>query len=347
MRKSTRRQPGTPRRIVFFAIPPVEELDIVGPWEVFASANAAAGRRAYDIQLITAGPTRTIAGDCRLRLLADRQYHEVRGRIDTLLVPGGTGAQRVSDPATIRWLRATAARVRRVASICTGAYALAAAGVLDAREATTHWKFVEDFSIRYPKVTVLPDRIYTRDGRIYTSAGVTAGIDLALALVEDDLGSAVARAAAQALVVFLRRPGGQRQFSETLSSRSSCSTGHERIGQLQVWMAERLAGDLSIQALASRAAMSTRNFARVFTREVGVPPGHHVEQLRVEGARRRLERGEDGVETIAESCGFKSSEVMRRAFLRQLGVPPSEYRERFKGRSAVRATDSPSRSRRP
>jgi transcriptional regulator GlxA family with amidase domain len=332
MARTTHRRTGTTRQVVVFAVPPIEELDVVGAWDVFATANSVVARAAYELQLVTAGPRRTIVGDTRLRLVADRCYKEVKGRIDTLLVPGGTGPRLTRDRTVLGWLRSAALRARRVASVCTGAYLLAAAGVLDGREATTHWRFIDDFAAKYPRVVTRPDRIYVRDGRVYTSAGVTAGIDLALALVEDDLGSAIALRVAQALVVFLRRPGGQRQFSAVEPSPSS--SGHERIRELQVWMTEHLDQDLSIEALASRAAMSARNFARVFAREVGITPAHYVGQLRVEGARRELELGQNSLEKIAELCGFHSGEVMRRAFLRQLGVAPSDYRRRFMTRSA-------------
>jgi len=320
------RRARTARRVLVFVVPPIEELDVVGPWDVFATANSAAGRQAYEIQLVTAGKQRTILGDAGLHLIANCRYSEVKGRVDTLLVPGGTGPQLTRDRAVLGWLQRAARRARRVASVCTGAYLLAAAGVLDGKEATTHWKFIDDFAAAYPSVTTRPDRIYVRDGRVYTSAGVTAGIDLALALVEEDLGSAIALRVAQALVVFLRRPGGQRQFSVVLSAQSS---GHMRIRELQGWMAAHLDEDLSVETLASRAAMSARNFARVFAREVGVTPAHYVEQLRVEGARRQLELDEKSLECVAESCGFRSGEVMRRAFLRLLAIPPRTYRQRF------------------
>jgi transcriptional regulator GlxA family with amidase domain len=324
---------GPARRVLVLAVPPIEELDVVGPWDVFATANSAVAAPAYDLQLITAGKRRTIVGDTRLRLLADRHYKGVKGPIDTLLIPGGTGPRVTRDLAVLGWVRSATTRARRVASVCTGAYLLAAAGVLDGREATTHWRFIDDFAATYPSVITRPDRIYVRDGHVYTSAGVTAGIDLALALVEDDLGSAIALRVAQALVVFLRRPGGQRQFSTMSFSQSP---DHDRIRELQAWMAGHLEENLSVEALASRAAMSARNFARVFAREVGVTPAHYVEQLRVEGARRKLELGENNLESVAESCGFHSSEVMRRACLRQLGVPPSDYRERFMARTTRR-----------
>jgi transcriptional regulator GlxA family with amidase domain len=321
------------RRIIVFAAPPIEELDVVGPWGVFTTANSVVGGPAYYLQLVTAGKQRTIVGDSRLLLVADLHYNEVKGRIDTLLVPGGTGPRVTRDRILLSWVRSAAARARRVASVCTGAYLLAAAGLLDGKEATTHWNFIDDFAAMYPRIATRPDPIYVRDGRVYTSAGVTAGIDLALALVEDDLGSAVALRVAQALVVFLRRPGGQRQFSVVSSSES---LAHNRIRELQVWMAEHLEMDLSVESLASRAAMSVRNFARVFAREVGVTPAHYVEQLRVEGARRELELGANGLEAVAESCGFHSGEVMRRAFFRRLGIPPADYRRRFMARSTGR-----------
>ena len=321
-----------PRRVVVLAAPPVEELDIVGPWEVFTTANhVLQGRgRAYGIELVTTSRQRGLTGDSGLTLLANGYYNYLQGEVDTLIIPGGTGPQTMRDPVVLKWLQKMASKVRRMASICTGAFLLAEAGILNGRCATTHWMFARDLARRYPRVTVEPDRIYTQDGHIYTSAGVTAGMDLSLALVEEDLGSTVALQVARALVLFLRRPGGQSQFSALLSSQAS---EYKPLHKLQVWIAENVQQNLSVENLASQMAMSPRNFARVFAREIGVTPAHFVEEVRIESARRQLETTEKGLEEIAAASGFKSAEVMRRAFLRCVGTSPSAYREHFHRRN--------------
>jgi transcriptional regulator GlxA family with amidase domain len=248
--------------------------------------------------------------------------------IDTLIVAGGLGTRAaVSDPALIAWLRRAAPRVRRLASVCSGAFLLAEAGLLDGRRATTHWSSCADLARRYPRVKVEPDPIFVRDGNVYTSAGVTSGMDLALALVEEDHGRELALAVARWLVLFLKRPGGQSQFSAQLSVQLA---SRQPLQELQAWIVENVHADLSVAALAARAGMSPRNFARVFTREIGVTPARFVETARVEAARRQLEDdGSQGVENVAAACGFGSAETLRRAFLRTLRVSPTDYRSRF------------------
>jgi transcriptional regulator GlxA family with amidase domain len=249
-------------------------------------------------------------------------------RHDTLVVAGGEGARRATaNRAIVDWLARASRRARRPPSGCTGSYRLAAAGLLDGRRATTHWDFCAGLAERYPTVVVDPDPVWVRDGDVWTSAGVTAGIDLALALVEDDLGAEVALAVARQLVVFLKRPGGQAQFSSHLSTQIA-----ERVvlAEVQGWIADHLDEDLSVPHLAERAAMSPRHFARVFRAETGVTPARFVERARVEQARRRLEESSAGVEEIAHDCGFGGPETMRRAFIRALRVGPSEYRQRFR-----------------
>jgi transcriptional regulator GlxA family with amidase domain len=320
------------KRVVVLAAPPVEELDIVGPWEVFASANSALRNEGpmYEIQLVTTGRGLTFLGDSGLTLSAKLRYRDVRpDSIDTLIVPGGTGPQTLRDRAVLDWVRNVTRDARRVASVCTGAFLLAEAGVLNGKRATTHWKYAKGLASRFPQVTVEPDRIYLQDGRTYTSAGVTAGMDLALALVEEDLGSAVALQVARVLVLFLRRPGGQRQFSTLLSAQAS---DYKSFPELQIWMAENLREDLSVEALASHMAMGVRNFARVFVREMDITPAHFVDQLRLDYARDKLEVTDKSLEQVAEAAGFRSAEVMRRAFIRVLGVPPGAYRSRFRSR---------------
>src|SRR3984957_6618146 len=320
------------RRIVMVAFPDAQIIDITGPLEVFGRAarlltdERGSGIPAYTVEIVASkvGPFATSSG---IRLIADRSIAQVRGPIDTLLVAGGRGTtDALRDRALIGWLRASIHRTRRLCSVCTGAFLLAEAGLLDGLSATTHWRQCEQLANRYPAVSVGAAPILGPAGKIFTSAGVTAGIELALALLEDDHGRDVALAVARELVMFLRRPGGQSQFSVQLSTQQA---DREPLRELQRWVADHLGADLSVEALARRAAMSPRNFARVFTREVGMTPGQFVENSRVEAARRRLEESADGVDSIASECGFGTRESMRRAFIRTLHVPPSAYRSRF------------------
>jgi transcriptional regulator GlxA family with amidase domain len=314
------------------AFPDVQVLDVVGPLEVFNVAtrlladSAGKRRHGYRTELVAprAGPVRSSGG---VELVAQRDLRSVRGAIDTLLVPGGLGARTVvSDTTLIGWIRRTAERARRVASVCTGTLLLAEAGLTSGRRVTTHWAFADELARRYPDTTVDPDPVYVNDGGLYSSAGVTAGMDLALALVEEDYGRDLALLVARWLVLFLKRPGGQSQFSTQLASQVA---DREPIRDLQTWIVEHVGDDLSVEALAKRAAMSPRNFARVFTREVGMTPARFVERARVEAARRKLEDSRAGVEEIAHDCGFGAAETMRRAFLRNVRVAPADYRSRF------------------
>jgi transcriptional regulator GlxA family with amidase domain len=320
------------RRIVMVAFPDAQIIDITGPLEVFGrAARLLSDERGWRVPAYTIEIAATKAGalttSSGIRLIADRAIANVRGPIDTLLVAGGIGTTAaMRDRALIEWLRNSVRRTRRLCSVCTGAFLLAEAGLLDGLSATTHWRQCDRLAAQYPAVSVETDPIFVRAGKIFTSAGVTAGIDLALALLEDDHGRHVALAVARELVMFLRRPGGQSQFSVQLSTQQA---DREPIRDLQRWIADHLDADLSVEALARRAAMSPRNFARVFTREVGMTPGEFVENLRVEAARRRLEESGDGVDAIASKCGFGTRESMRRAFIRTLRVPPSAYRSRF------------------
>ncbi len=250
-----------------------------------------------------------------------------RGGIDTLIVPGGRGARRAtSDEQVIAWLRGAARRSRRVASVCTGAFLLAQAGLLDGRRATTHWAASAALARTYPKIDVDPDPIFVRDGNVYSSAGVTAGIDLALALVEEDLGPRAALDVARALVLFVRRPGGQSQFSRVLAGQAAHRPG---VRELQEWIADHLSEELSVPVLAERAFMSPRNFARVFAAEVGVTPAAYVESVRLERARMLLETTALSLEEVARECGFGTIETMRRTFGRRLRASPGGYRDRF------------------
>src|SRR5262245_21149655 len=321
------------RRVAMLVYPGVQILDVTGPLEVFARTSRwllDQGRRrelAYTVELLAARRG-LVASSSGLELAVRRPFGEVRGGIDTLLVAGGVGARdALSERALVAWIRRMAPRVRRLASICTGAFVLAEAGLLDGRRATTHWSACRALAERYPRVRVDPDPIFVRDRRLYTSAGVTAGMDLALALVEEDCGRDVALAVARELVMFVKRPGGQSQFSVPLMAQA---TDRQPMRELQTWIGEHLAADLSVEALARRAAMSPRNFARVFTREAGMTPARFVESARVEAARRRLEESSLGVDAVASECGFSSAEIMRRTFLRTVRVNPAEYRRRFR-----------------
>lgn len=314
------------RRIVLLAFPAAQMLDITGPSEVFSMADRRAGG-AYSLELVapTAAP---IAASSGLRLVPDRAAAACRGPIDTLMVAGGAGiADALADERLVAWIRAAAGRSQRVASVCNGAFLLAAAGLLDGRRATTHWAACAELQRRHPAVRVEPDPIFVRDGNVASSAGVTAGIDLALSFVEEDLGAPAALEVARWLVLFLRRPGGQSQFSASMAGQAA---DREPLRELQGWMADHLDADLSVAALAERAFMSPRNFARAFRAEVGLTPAAYVEALRVERARVALETGNASVEEVARRCGFGTVETMRRTFRRRVSASPSEYRSRFR-----------------
>lgn len=301
-------------------------LDAIGPGDVFTTAGMISGR-PYEVITTarSAEPVRSAGG---LRVLPDRPMRGVRGEIDTLIVVGGPGtAQAVEDVPLIAGITSLAARARRVTSVCTGALLLARAGLLDGRRATTHWSACDELARRNPAVSVERNPIFVRDGDVWTSAGVTAGMDLALALVEDDLGRSVALETARMLVLYVQRPGGQSQFSAQLSAQFAESTP---IREIQSWVVENPAGDLTVEALAGRACMSARNFSRVFGREVGMTPAAYVEAVRVERAQCDLETTRASLESIARRCGFGTPDTLRRAFHRRLGVGPSEYRARFR-----------------
>jgi transcriptional regulator GlxA family with amidase domain len=326
-------------RIAMLAYPGIQILDVTGPLEVFSRTSRwlkENGKRdddAYSVEIIglTRGTFRASSG---LRLHADRRFSEVGRGIDTLMIAGGMGVDRYrSDPQILRWIRRQAGWVRRLASVCTGAFFLAEAGLLKGRRATTHWAFCDELARSFPGVSVEADTIFVQEGSVYTSAGVTAGMDLALALVEEDHGREVALAVARALVMFLRRPGGQAQFSAQLAVQLAA---HEPLRDLQTYVLERPGDDLSVEKLARRVSMSPRNFARVFTREVGTTPARFITSVRVETARRLLEESSDDLETICRMSGLGTTESMRRAFLRTVGIPPGQYRERFNRRQPLR-----------
>ncbi|MBI3785465.1 MAG: GlxA family transcriptional regulator [Deltaproteobacteria bacterium] len=327
----TTREPRT-KRIAVLIYEGTQSLDVIGPVEVFAGASQhfcelnpnAPPPYAIEIVAACSGPVRMSSG---VHICANRPYTSLRGNIDTLIVSGGEVHQAAKDRQVRAWLQSTARRVRRLASVCTGAFILGEAGLLNGRRATTHWLGIAQFRKRYPRVEVESDAIFVRDGNLYTSAGVTAGIDLALALVEEDLGHAVALQVARRLVVFLKRPGGQSQFSSHLEAQA---VANGPLRDLREWIVEHLDSNLSVEALAARTAMSPRNFARVFLRQSGMTPAKYVERARLDAARRRLENEGLSLEEVADRCGFASAEHMRRTFLRHLRVVPMDYRRRFR-----------------
>jgi transcriptional regulator GlxA family with amidase domain len=320
-----------PMNVVIVVYAGVQSLDLTGPLEVFAGAQqliAATGRseRGYRVTVasLDGAPLSTSSG---LKIVPDTSLAELSGPIDTLIVAGGAGSKDASgEEALLDWLAGAAPSARRVASVCTGAFVLAAAGLLDGRCATTHWASAAELARRYPAVEVDPEPIYLRDGSVWTSAGVTAGMDLALALVEEDLDRDAALTIARHLVLFLRRPGNQSQFSATLAAQEP---EREPLRDVQRYVLEHFAEDLSVEVLATQAHMSSRNFARAFTAETGITPGRYVERVRVEAARRALEDTSQPIATVATACGFGTPETMRRTFLRALGVAPAEYRRRY------------------
>ncbi|HXP31083.1 MAG TPA: helix-turn-helix domain-containing protein [Stellaceae bacterium] len=328
MPNNPRFPPNPPRVIEILAYPAVQLLDVAGPLQVFASANELAGRNGeappYAPRVVSAGAP-VVTASAGLGLVAV-PLPRAWTALDTLLVAGGPGVHvAAADSVVLDWVRARATRARRVASVCTGAFLLAAAGLLNGRRAATHWMQCAELARRYPAIRVEPDPIFVRDGAIWTSAGVTAAIDLALALVEEDVGRSMALAVARHLVMFLKRPGGQAQFSTVLSLQGA----EDRFGALHIWMAGRLTDDLSLPALARKAGMSERSFSRRYAEATGITPARAVERLRVEAARRLLSDTRLPVKRIAARCGFGSEETLRRSFVRLLAATPQDYRARF------------------
>ncbi len=311
--------------------PDAEVLDIAGPLDILCAAGVRAAQDRQRALLVSehGGLIRTYpSGIC---VDSEPLASAARTAIDTLLVPGGVGVeQALTRPALLRFVQRQAQRARRVVSICTGSFVLAAAGLLDGRRAATHWAYGADFRARFPSVTLDAEAIFVNDGKYYCSAGVTAGMDLALHLVEQDHGSALALEIARRWLLYAKRPGGQSQFSTLLPPRAP-SRG--TLAELCAWMPAHLDADLSVNALAARMALSPRHFARVFHNELGVTPARFVEGLRIEAARRYLERGEHSIDSVAGACGLGASERLRRAFLRRLGVNPRDYRTRFESPS--------------
>jgi transcriptional regulator GlxA family with amidase domain len=323
-RKSKSRLQPT-RRVIAATVPPVDELDLVGPLQVFNAVNRLAGRRIYSIEIVTSARRRTVEGEGGiLTFLARQHFSKVEGACDSVLLVCGIGSRSVRDPALSAWLKTMATKSRRLGAVCAASLLLAEAGLLDGRRATAHWKFGRELATQYPHVRVEHDPLWVKDGNIYTSAGLSAGIDLALAWVEEDCGAGLAHEAARELVLFLRRPGGQSQVSVSLASQASEMIS---LRELQIWIAEHLEARLSVEDLANHASMSVRNFERVFTREVGTSPSQYVLQVRVEAARRCLERTDLSLKQVASKTGFATVDVMRRAFVRVLGITPRRYRD--------------------
>ncbi len=320
------------RHIAMLAFDGSEILDICGPLDAFYYADrwlrelGRVSEPVYPARILgpAAGPIVTSSG---MRIMVDQAFGDVDVEIDTLLVAGGEIDAARNDPALLAWLKQTANSVRRTASICTGAFLLAASGVLDGRHATTHWYYCSQLAKEFPSILMEPDRIFVRDGGVYTTGGITSGIDLALAMIEEDWGRDIALMVARTLVVFLKRPGGQSQFSTFLLNSAK---SRQDFQELQSWIISNPGANLALERLADRMAISPRNFARVFEREVGMTPGKFVELVRLEAARCQLEQTKLPVDVIATECGFGNPEHLRRAFQRRLKVSPNDYRTRFR-----------------
>jgi transcriptional regulator GlxA family with amidase domain len=329
-------------RVVILAPPGVQSLDVVGPAEVFWEAARRLGDpNAYEVQVMgtTAG---AVCGTGNLRFLADSTIYDPDEPIDTLLVGGDPSFDEI-DPAVTAWLSRRAPTVRRYGSVCTGVFFLAAAGLLDGRRVTTHWECADKLRSDFPNLIVDDNQIFIRDGALCTTAGVSAGMDLALALVEEDFGRELALIVARYMVMFLKRPGGQSQFSAHLAAQMSTKS---QIQEAQEYVLENLSKDLSVDALALRAGMSTRNFSRVFRRELKYTPAAFVDAARIDAARRMLADTKTPLQRVARACGFGTVNSMRRVFVRNLGVSPHDYRKSF--RSAYADVDvTPKTPRRP
>jgi len=325
-----------PREIAIVAYPDVQSLDVTGPLEVFAGAQQlieATHRRdrGYRVRVLSRDG-QPLSSSSGLGIAPHARLPRATSSIDTLIVAGGAGhVEAAADVELLDWVARASRGARRTASVCTGAFVLAAAGLLDGRRATTHWAWARELQRRHPQVRVDAEPIFVRDGQVWTSAGVTAGMDLALALVEEDLDRDAALAIARHLVLFLRRPGNQSQFSATLAAQRA---EREPLREVQRAVLEDIAGVHSVEAMAARAHMSPRNFARAFRAETGVTPARHVELVRLEAARTRLEDTSRPLAAIAAECGFGTEETLRRAFLRTLHVGPAEYRRRFHAHAA-------------
>ena len=332
-----------PLRVGLIGYDGVQALDIIGPSDAFTIAEIESDngqrRPCYEVIIvgITNKPFRAESG-------ISFQPHTTLGKaptFDTLIIPGGRGVRiGQSGKLIANWISSRAKRIRRIASVCTGVYALAPTGLLDGRRVTTHWRFANDVARRFPKLNVDHDALFLKDGPFYTAGGITASVDLALALIEEDYGPRVALAVARELVVFLKRSGGQKQYSEPLEFQINST---DRFADLAAWMVEHMRGDLSLAALAKRVCLSPRHFVRRFKQAFGGTPAAFVENLRLDEARRRLSERTQTIENVASSVGFQSDDVFRRAFQRRFGVKPSSYRSRFDARAKSRSRRKKSR----
>jgi transcriptional regulator GlxA family with amidase domain len=286
--------------------------------------NRLGGRKDYSLEIVTIGKEVRFEGESGvLSFVAQSRLKNLKGTIDSALLVCSVGTRLTKDPELSNWLKANAETLRRLGGVCVSTFMLAEAGLLDEKRATAHWKFGKELEKLYPRVTLESQPIWVKDGNVYTSAGISAGIDLALAWVEEDCGSAMAHEVAREFVLFLRRPANQQQLSVSLARQAS---DMKTIQELQVWIADNVERELSVQVLARRVAMSVRNFERVFTRETGCTPARYVTHMRVEAARRELERTDKSLEQVARNCGFVSAELMRRGFVRSVGTTPAKYR---------------------
>jgi transcriptional regulator GlxA family with amidase domain len=318
------------RRIVVVVVPPIEELDLVGPMQVFSAANRLAGRKLYSLEIVTNGTELEVEGEGGMfSFLAQGRLQDVNGRMDSVLLVCGVATRHAKDAGLSEWLRKLPPTLHRLGGVCVSSFLFAEAGILNGKRATSHWKFGQELARRYPQVNVEFEPIWVKDGNIYTSAGISAGIDLALAWVEEDCGSSLAQEIAREFVLFLRRPAGQLQLSVSLAQQSS---ELKAIQELQVWIADNLGKNLSVQVLSHRVAMSVRNFERVFTRETKCTPARYVAQLRVEAACRQLEHTDKSIKQIARNCGFVTADLMGRAFVRLIGTTPGRYRNHLSPR---------------
>ncbi len=315
------------RNIVFLVAPPFELLDLTGPYSVFSEANAASGKNEYAPQIVSTTRDQFLASTAGLAVVSQHYYQEFRKPIDTLLVVGGRGAMRAYNKDVLLWMRARKERIRRLGSVCTGAFLLAATGLLDGRRATTHWQNCDQLSREYPKIDVKKDPIFIKDGPFYSSAGITAGVDLALALVEEDLGLQIAGLVARVLVLYLRRPGGQAQFSDLLAEGNTGTD--DALRGLPALVRGSMARDLSVKALARQVSMSPRTFARRFTDAFQETPASWVRKMRAEGAKTLLQEPGSTLSVVARRCGFRSVTALRHEFVRQFGTTPKEYKMRL------------------
>lgn len=320
---------------ILILVPPMTSiLDVAGPLEVFAKTmeyirdQALDTNQSYTTHVVSVCSCTTVQTSSGLPIVCEGDLSSVTYAVDTVLV-AGKGALEPDDVTLfpmVNWLKENAGSIRRICSICAGAYMLAEAGLLNGRRATTHWRNCEMMAKRYPEINVEKDPIYVKDGNIYTSAGISTGIDLSLALVEEDLGRSIAVNVARILVLYLKRPGNQSQFSNILMHQR---VDHEPIRAIQDWILAHLEEELTVEILAEKVLMSPRNFARVFLRETGITPAKYIEKVRLETARRRLEETRLTIDEISDECGVGNADGLRRLFLRHMKITPSDYRKSF------------------